>query len=259
MAKSVKVIPREPWRPQSFLGWSLLGHGGLFLLIVLVCYVAPPPSLPEHVLATAVRVEVVAMPKLTLKELQKVEVNLASADKNLNKAAETSPPAASEDPQAYQVAQKKARQDFKAMLQAEAQKAQDKVTKSKAAQDAQAKKVMANLALAGNILAKGNALTGESAQAEVSALNAYAGQVRDLVRAYWRLPSYLQNQNFRCVVHIFMNAQGTLLKAKVVESSQNAEFDRWALTAAQQTSYPAPPAEAKNTIIRHGLKLVFPL
>ncbi|MBP5296670.1 MAG: TonB C-terminal domain-containing protein, partial [Bacteriovoracaceae bacterium] len=87
----------------------------------------------------------------------------------------------------------------------------------------------------------------------------YAGAVRDLVRPYWRLPSYLQEQNLRCVVHVFISAQGKLLKAQIVESSHNEEFDRWALQAAQEAPYPEPPEAAQNAIVRHGLKLVFPL
>jgi TonB family protein len=259
MAKAAKIKAFDDWRPQGFLPWSLLGHGGLIFIVFLACHWATPPAPLEHVLPTAVRVDLVAMPKLTLKELKNLDINLTSSGKSLGQKSLAPPPPTSDDPQAYQVAAKKSRQDFKAMLQAEAQKAQGQVAQAKAVSDAQAKKHLADLALAGNILAKGNALTGESQQAEVSAINAYAGQVRDLVRAYWRLPSYLQDKNLRCVVHIFINAQGTLLKARVAASSHNAEFDRWALTAAQQTSYPAPPEEAKNSIIRHGLKLVFPL
>ena len=144
------------------------------------------------------------------------------------------------------------------MLQIAAKKAQGSL-KKQTTNHRKAQENLAALAIAGNKLAQGNSLTGDTNAEQTDALNNYAGQVRDEVRPYWRLPSYLQEQNLRCVVHVFLSPQGKLLKAQIAESSNNAEFDRWALQAAQEAPYPPPPAAVENAIVRHGLKLVFPL
>ena len=249
-------------RPGTFWYWSVGGH--LVLLLVVLFFSWPktsPTVLTERLLATSVRVDLVAMPKLTIKELQNLEIDLSSVSKTeeLNSAKTQLPPVDEvKDEDAYQLAQKKSRQKFQEMLQTAAKKAQGKM-KNQSASRRKAQEQLAALAVAGNKLAQGNALTGDSTAEAASALNTYAGQVRDLVRPYWRLPSYLQEQNLRCVVHVFISAQGKLLKAQIVESSNNAEFDRWALQAAENAPYPEPPEAAQNTIVRYGLKLVFPL
>ena len=262
LSNSLSPVLIRPLRPGPFWYWSIGGH--LALLLGLLLYAGYRPSsstITERLLATSVQVDMVAMPKYTIKELQNLDIDLSISKKAEQISTAKTQPLATDDntdDEAYQLAQKKSRQKFQEMLQIAAKKAQGSLKKQTASQR-KAQEQLAALAIAGNKLAQGNAITGDATAEQASALNTYAGEVRDMVRPYWRLPSYLQEQNLRCVVHIFVSSQGKLLKAQIVESSDNSEFDRWALQAAENAPYPAPPAAAQNAIIRHGLKLVFPL
>jgi len=220
---------------------------------------------------SSVRVDMVAMPKMSIQELKSIEQNLDfKVGKELEvetpkKVEEAAPvpeekPIADESPTLIQ--EKKL--SFSDMLKQEAQKKVAKKAEvkkeAKGGLDVGALKEIKSLALAGNKLQEGTKLTGTSGSAESSAFGDYATKLPDHVRPYWRLPSYLLEQDLRARIRVWLGTDGRVLKAEIYETSGNKEFDEKALASVKQASpLPAPPELARAGVLRGDILLGFPL
>lgn len=225
-----------------------------------------------RLIESSVRVDMVAMPRMSIQELKSIEqmdykisdkLEVEAPAKKEEAAPEPTPAAAQvEDKSPTLIEEKKL--SFSDMLKAEAKKkvakSAPKAQEKKQGLDSGTLKEIQSLALAGNKLQKGTRLTGTSSGEESSAFGDYASKIPDHIRPYWRLPSYLLEQELRARIRVWLGTDGKVLKAEIFESSGNKEFDDKALSAVKQSSpLPEPPDLARASVLRGDILLGFPL
>lgn len=250
----------------------------LHLLIVVFFFVVqktnllPKPDLPTKItkkvyIKSAIRVDVVGMPKFTQKELKTMDTSVQKAQEEV-KVAPT--PKAVEPPAKDDFIKKKKATSFKDLIKGLKNKRVDKakVTNKKIPR---AKKTgrsdgidhakLNKLILEGNKISKGSSLTGNQAEdLSYTKFEQYIVQLPDHVRPRWKLPSYLLEQKLQCRIQVYINANGALVKASIIESSGDNEYDSKALQAVEDSApFPAPPSEIVKQLIQGQVVLGFPL
>ncbi len=224
---------------------------------------------------SSVRVDVVSMPKLTIQELkalQKAGVTAGSAAK-----AEPEPVAKVEPPPTPDTGNEFIKKDDKAQkkpsfadLMKQYSKNQvaekpKKVTKKTEASedtgfDTKTMDKLKGLINRGNKVSNGESLVGTGSGENLTELQAYATQVSNLVRPFWKLPSYLVDKELQCRVKIFIDERGKLVRSEIFETSGESEYDSRALKAVQEASpFPAPENLILGRTVRGDILLGFPL
>lgn len=218
----------------------------------------------------AIRVDVVGMPKHTLKELKAMKVQPAVQSKEASPAPiekKVAEPAPSEGD--FLKAKKKT--SFKDLIKGLSQKKLDQ-PKTKRKANSKGKggsgssklindKQLNKLILEGNKISKGSSLTGvQVAQADYGAFESYIVKLPDHVRPYWKLPSYLMQKELQCRIQVFINGSGELVRAQLVESSNDSEYDSKALQAVKDSApFPRPEASIVGKLLQGEVILGFPL
>jgi TonB family protein len=264
---------------KSFL-MAFAAHGLLIIFIVLASKFNWIPALsslsplsPEvKMLQTAVRVDVVAMPSQTLKELKSRE--LAPPPENPEKVIEKANEITNEknsleknsekeeEPIGKTVEFKKVgKKDFMSLLKNLSNK---KVTTGTGKSNSKAKildrEELNNLIISGNKISKGNSLTGGPGIADEGAFAQYVSAIPFRVKNFWKLPSYLMGRNLKCRIRIYINSTGELIKSNVFETSGVEEFDQRAIEAVEAASpFPAPEESFSGRLLRGEIALGFPL
>ncbi len=219
-------------------------------------------------LDSAVRVDVVAMPKMTIKELKLVNLNDVSTPEKGHEAEATPAPEPTIKPDDIVMKKEVPKKDFKSFLKELGQKVPEK-SKAKtpgkgnakdAKLDNEMRSDLKNLVVAGNKLSEGRALVGTGAQKNSGEFEKYLWGLPDHVRPFWLLPSYLTNSALQCRIRIFLSRNGDLIKSIIFETSGNAEYDERAMAAVQKASpYPVPPPEFIPRVLDGEIILGFPL
>jgi colicin import membrane protein len=261
---------------RSFLNWftrSLLLHA-LFILAIIYSskvfqqVIETRKQANIRLVESSVRVDVVAMPKMTLKELKAI----GSVPLNNGEPAPAEPKAKTPDLNNSNTEFEKAakKKNFMDMLKNMAKKnvpkakrpAKKKVNKAgtgSANSTGLNESELKQLILAGNKLSKGSSLTGGTGGSG-DAFTQYISSLPDMIRPRWKLPSYLMDQNLKCRIRIFLNPTGRLLRAEIYESSGNPEYDRRALDAVKGSSpFPELAESFKSRGINGDIVLGFPL
>ena len=251
---------------------SLLIHSGLVLFIIIFSLIKGffferQKALNVLLVKSSVRVDVVAMPRMTLKELKSAGVDVSmEAGSKIVADSVPPPPAQKSDAPIFKV--KKKEVNFKDMLkQYSGKKRVEKAVQQPAKKKKEAlalkrvgKKKLKQLILAGNRLSKGNSLTGDGGREVASQFQEYASQFPDWVRPHWNLPAYLFNRNLQCRIRVFISASGELIKVKIVDSSNEEEYDRKAVAAIESASpFPPPPDPVRARAVKGDIILGFPL
>ncbi len=212
------------------------------------------------VLASAIRVDVVSMPTLTVKELKTIEpTEIKSEDKpvevkapevkNDEKTAEAKP-----DPKDFKVEDKK--KSFHDLLKKLSKK---NIALVKNDEEGKAKKAQ-NIVISGNKISKGSSLTLGKNSADQEVLVNYISTMADAVRPYWRLPSYLMNKNLNARLRVAIALNGEVISVSIYESSGNSEYDERAKAAIiQGAPYAIPDKEIRDRVIKGDIILGFPL
>lgn len=78
----------------------------------------------------------------------------------------------------------------------------------------------------------------------------YALIVGTSIKKNWRYPSFSGESNLLVTVEIALDKQGKILSSKVIESSNNPEFDNSALRAIKETEYVEKPRTDRDRILR---------
>ncbi|MBL6989125.1 MAG: TonB C-terminal domain-containing protein [Bacteriovoracaceae bacterium] len=211
-----------------------------------------------------VRVDLVAMPKYTLKELKTFSTYKRPA-KKLAKVTASKAKDTSKGPKFLIKKKRKKKRNFLKMLKAIGRK-KIKVNK-KGAKKASAENVLhkefKQLILAGNKLKKGKALYGDNINntKEATLFTEYGQKsIRDLLRPFWRLPSYLKSQDLKCRIRLYLDGAGKLLKVEVIESSGSEEYDGIALNTIKRASpFPRVPKKIAYRLLRGDMIMGFPL
>lgn len=219
-------------------------------------------------LESSVRVDMVSMPKMTLKELKTLTLDNPPEEFKGEKEA-VAPEQKNETAAVNQdevVFKKEAeKKDFKSFLKELGKKVS---TKNAAKGNPKSPKIdtefrenMKNLALAGNKLSEGRAVVqGTGTNSNATEFSNYLWSLPDHVRPYWLLPSYLREGNYRCRIRVYLGRNGELLKATIFETSGNDEFDQRSLSAVEKASpFPLPPTALTAKVINGDIVLGFPL
>ncbi|MFA6236429.1 MAG: TonB family protein [Bacteriovorax sp.] len=261
-------------RRSSYIHASLL----LFTLIGGKVVVDQQKKLRDanlELVQASVRVDMVAMPKYTLNELKNLSSGVEEAKKEEptpalpqepEKIIEAEKPVEkkeiADDPTAFQEANKQKRQSFLSKLKEIGSKKLESAGNQKAEKGLYGEKAtdLKQLVLAGNKLSKGTAIYGDGNAADMTAFQAYASRLPDLVRPHWRLPSFLLNKNLKARVRVWLAASGDVTRAEIYQSSGDTEYDQRAVDAVRATSpFPRLSDEFAKRGQTGGILLGFPL
>jgi colicin import membrane protein len=262
---------------------SFLVHAISVLIIVALSWVLGLEGRRIHsenivLVEGSVRVDVVAMPRMTVKELQSLQElaargPVAPAVKVEEKKPEAAPvpvvadnskapvleKAADEAPResVMDVLRRTAKREVPA-AQAPAPAETEQAGGGGLSADAQRR--LRELVAAGNRLADGSSIVGGGQGSELTEFNVYILALPDLVRSHWRLPSFLRDQELRARVRIYLRPTGELIRAELFESSGNEEYDRRAIEAVRSASpFPQLSQEIAARGQRGDIVLGFPL
>lgn len=78
----------------------------------------------------------------------------------------------------------------------------------------------------------------------------YALIVGSAIKKNWRFPSFAGEANLYASVEVVLQADGKVLSAKIVESSNNPEFDNSTLRAIRETEYVEEPRTERDKVLR---------
>jgi len=220
---------------------------------------------------TAIRVDVVDLPRLTQQELKEIdlskEVVKDPAEPEVPKESEVPPIPDSLQTEKEKVSEKeKAKEPEKEKGEKSiADKLKDLKERLKA--DQKRKEEIAKLLkkksggsdgrpeLAGNIKSEGFATTGDVAtQAE-----AYTGKVLAHIQKYWRVPGWIKVSDYRARIAVKISPTGKVIAKKLLLSSGNAEFDQLVNRAVEASNpFPAPTEGLRLQMLQEGLAFDFP-
>ncbi len=244
---------------------SFYFHLLIFVIILVYTFLFAGKTMwntKVSIVESAVRVDIVAMPKYTIEELKAFEGQSASFDLENGIDEEL---AKVDDPTKVAFLIKKRKEDFASMIK-KIGKNKIKVTKSKKRVQKKElisrsmRKELKNLVLAGNKLSQGTAFTGKNTAGEMTVFKKYISSLPTWVRPKWKLPSYLLKEELKCRVQIFLKSNGDLVKATIFESSSNKEYDERALFAVRNAApFPPVPNEIKSRVSSGEIVLGFPL
>jgi colicin import membrane protein len=231
-----------------------------------------------QLIQASVRVDMVAMPTHTINELKNLSSGVEEAKKE-----EKSPELVKEEPKAepktetkaekaaeraeanevaFEEAQAKKRKEFLSKLKTIGNKKVESEGTQKAEKGLYGEKdsALKNLVLSGNKLKSGTAMTGEGNTAELTAFQAYASRLPDLVRPHWKLPSFLMDKNLKCRIRVWLNMNGEVARAVVYQSSGDSEYDQRAVDAVKSAApFPTLKEEFGKRAQNGDILLGFPL
>jgi TonB family protein len=238
----------------------------LAILIGLILKIVPADLLRSEkvtIITSAVKVDVVGMPKMSLQELKNMELPQLgqAAAIALEKSQMTDINAEASKIEFEQTDKRKSVSD---LLKSFSQKKlpTNKQLQQKAGTLSGIERGALNkLILEGNKLSQGSSLTGDIGNTPADGvLQSYALALPNAIRPYWKLPSFLLEQNLNCRVRVFIGPSGELLKAEIYTSSGDAEYDQKALDATRRAApFTRPSDEIAGRMARGEIILGFPL
>ncbi len=232
----------------------------------------------------SVRVDMVSMPKYTLKELQQVSAGTEEAKKEETPPTEKPEEKKLEDDTLRKEEEAKAKEAEELAL-LEAKKIEEAKMKKKSFQDMlkkiSEKKVdgtgdvrtekgmhgkeataLKSLALAGNKLSQGVSIYGTGNTEAMTKFQKYLAVLPDHVKnvGRWSLPTYLINKGFKCKIRIWLKSSGELSRAEIYESSGDSDYDLRALEDTRRAApYPKLAEEFEKRGMDGDILLGFPL
>ncbi len=255
-------------------------HVGILLVMVALSYWQWEKGEKQKkanikLVQSSVRVDVVSMPKLTIQELkalQKAGVTAKSAPKVEPKPkAEPKKEAPAPETGKEFIKENKAavkKPSFSDLMKKYSkskveEKPRKKTTQAEAEDqgfDTKTMNKLKGLINRGNKVSNGQALVGNGSSENLTELQAYATEVSNLVRPFWKLPSYLADKELQCRIKVFIDERGQLVRAEIFETSGESEYDSRALKAVKEASpFPAPESKVSNRTVRGDILLGFPL
>jgi TonB family protein len=206
-----------------------------------------------EIIQSAVRVDVVALPKMTLQELKKMNLQVKDPEPEEIKKTKVN------ETSKIEFKKKSKKFDLSKLLKGISSKKIKKVKakKNKKTIDTSALK---KLVLEGNAVSKGSSTTGERIDEGQQDFVSYIQSLPEKVRLNWKLPSYLLEKDLQCRIRIFIASNGNILKMKIIESSGDTEYDNKALDAVKKSSpLPKPLKSILSKVANGEVILGFPL
>jgi TonB family protein len=226
-----------------------------------------PDSLPKSekvtIITSSVKVDLVGMPKMSLLELKKMDLPQIGQTREAPAKSDTAiaPNVDASKIEFEQVDKKKSVSD---LLKSFSQKkiaqnpTENKKSGSKSGIDQGA---LNKLILEGNKLSQGSSLTGDINNNQIDGeFQKYALSLPNRIRPFWKLPSFLLEQNLNCRVRIFIGSSGEILKAEIYTKSGDVEYDTKAVEAVRKAApFPKPNSEIQTRLAMGEIILGFPL
>src|SRR3989339_660305 len=234
---------------NRFIVYSFSSHLGLLFLIIFIQlitgFLSQTDRMKLQMSQTAIRVDVVAMPTMSLKELRALESEINRED--LQEAKEDKVEKVLEEKSLetsqLEYLKEKEGKDKKAFLSMLKDLGKTKLDnkeqkamrqKDKLPLDGNLKRELQKLIIAGNKVSKGSSLTGEViSDKEASEFNNYINKLPEIIRPFWQLPSYLKEQNLQCRIVLYLSSDGSIIKTTILETSGNDDYDLRALKSIQ--------------------------
>ncbi|MCY4524093.1 MAG: cell envelope integrity protein TolA [Halobacteriovoraceae bacterium] len=237
-----------------YVAVSILFHSILilsFYLFIKITGLLFSGKFPEINIKSSVRVDVVAMPDLSLQELKSVGFSNKGWKEKFAKEVD--------DPAVKKIF-KKAKNNFQSMLKGiSSQKVKSKISKKSTKKKMDNKKLK-KLVLKGNQLSKSNRITGEGIGDLSGKFDLYISNLPEKIKPYWKLPSHLMGQELQCRIRIFLAPNGRLLKVELLKGSGNKEYDDRALASIKTAApFDNVPEEIRKRVLRGDIVLGFPL
>jgi len=207
-----------------------------------------------NVIQSAVRVDLVGLPKLTLQELKLIDLNRV-----VNKPEPVDNSKINETSK-VEIKKLAKKIDISSLLNKYSSK-KSKVKPSKRIKNkAIDTSLLKDLVLEGNKVSKGTSITGDEVTLGQKEFINYIQALPDRIRPNWKLPSYLTDKGLRCRVRVYLASNGSVLRVTIYESSGDAEYDSKALKAIKISSpLPKPVREILARVTSGDIILGFPL
>lgn len=263
--------PDSDWLSDDFKSGLMLSIA-LHLFLVIIAFIVARilvPSTPKdaalEILRASVRVDVVGMPKMTIQELKALQADMpktpATPEATPLKEAKTEVAEAPPKPDDVVIQEQgKAKKSLSEMLANYSSKKAPIEKKAKRGEKRGRTEGLDSLILEGNRLSKGTALVGDVSDTQDAPLVAYAESMLEKIRANWRLPTFLKDQNLQCRIHVWVATNGQLIKAELRESSGNGEYDNRAMGAIRAAApFSAPEPSVGDKMASKGIVIGFPL
>jgi len=262
---------------DKYLKVSFSIHFAILVLIFLLAQIKHIVSdetekFNLQLIESSVRVDMVSMPKFTLKELKTIsmdEVGNGQEEAIQDHATKQETTAIPDNEPVFEKEKKtKSFQEIMQELKAKDHKLEKANIKKPVAERETHKQLLNDrlkgklrgLVLAGNKLSQGTSVQGDASDIAKGAYYDYLLKLPDWVRPHWSLPSFLREQQLKCRVRIFLASSGEIIKAVLFESSGNTEYDERALAAVKHASpFPAPAPEFSRKVSEGEIILGFPL
>ena len=245
---------------------------GAHVLLILIAYLGGGVLVKAfnlnnnvEIIRASVRVDVVGMPKFTVKELKVMQAEPVAKPEPESQGAKEETVVKNEAQDVIKkddlVIKEKGDEKKSSFLNLISNYSNKKVSaKEKKRGDKTGSKNLDSLIIEGNRLSKGSALVGEYTDEQNSEFSSYVQGLPELVRSQWKLPSYLKDQNLKCRIAVYLSSLGQVLKTELIESSGQGEFDSRAEKAIRDASpFPKPTAQVAPRLASSGIILRFPL
>jgi colicin import membrane protein len=276
------MIGRHANEFPFYLRRSFYIHSGLLALTLIGGKIA----IEQHrliaiknmqLIEASVRVDVVAMPKLTINELKNMSSGADDAAKevasDLSKSTEkeiSKVDNKNEDnavkvdnsESLLQAEKEKKRKDFLGKLKSLSKKSIDGNGDQKNVEkgaNGEKSSALKELVLQGNKLSSGTAIYGSGNSEGLTAFQMYVSKLPDRVRPHWRLPSFLLDKKLKCRIRVWLNNDGELTHSEVYQSSGEPEYDQRAIEAIRSAKFPPIKDEFEKRASNGDIVLGFPL
>jgi colicin import membrane protein len=252
----------ESWKIKSFYH-SFYLHLFLGILILISTTFHLWNTAEEGiVIVPSIQVDLVSMPKYTLEELRKMDLDVTKEVQKEEVKVEDAPSPSKESETPPETAEASAKLDD--LLEKMSKK---KVSTKSIPTDSKVKitderkrEELKRLVLEGNKLMQGQAVEGLSDQQLDDELSIYTAQLSTKIKPFWILPSYLIDRPLRARIKVYIDATGKLLSHEVLSSSGDNEFDQRAVAALIKASpFLIPHKDIVPRLLKGNVVVVFPL
>jgi colicin import membrane protein len=204
----------------------------------------------EQTIQSAVKVDIVGMPKLTVQELK--EFKASDIQKGDDDAK----------PEEVKAKETDSTVDLGSLLTNLSKK--KKPTRKRRAKknygSSLSDKELKALVNEGNKLSKGETVLGDSLKESRSLFEQYASRLPSHVRPNWKLPTYLLEKNLACRIRVYISKTGEVLRTELIQSSGVDEYDSRALRAIKASNpFPVPEDSISTFLVAGQVVLGFPL
>lgn len=249
--------------------WSLIGHGGIALFVVLKSLVFPGNPI---MIAPALRVDLVGLPDILKKDLTNVpkalpksdlEEKLAEAARDAKKIKVTPIEEAAKPDEMVLKPKKTEKTELKEEKKDTAKKIDTALAKIRALERLKDKSEETKpdeeeaIVIKGNQVSQGTSLSGDARE---KAQSGYYDLIREALVEFWALPSWLAREKLSAQVQMRIDPAGRVLALKFLKPSGNSAFDdaiRGTIRDAQPL--PRPPRELTTSLSDDGVVVGFPL